>query len=66
MTGRISVQTAAKVLRMDCQTVRLLLRQGAVDWGTAFKRPGSNQYSYLIYAEPFRQLTGYMEGGDRE
>lgn len=47
--GRISVSTAAKVLKMDCQTVRLLLRQNAVEWGTAFKRPGSTQYSYLIY-----------------
>ena len=64
--GRISVSTAAKVLKMDCQTVRLLLRQNAVDWGTAFKRPGSTQYSYLIYSEPFRQLTGYREAGDME
>lgn len=64
--GRISVSTAARVLRMDAQTVRLLLRQGEVPWGVAYKRPGSNQYSYLIYAEPFRQLTGYREAGDME
>lgn len=62
--GRITVQTAAKVLNMDAQTVRLLLRQGLVDWGIAFKRPGSNQYSYVIYAAPFKQLTGYEEGGE--
>lgn len=58
VNGRISVSTAARVLKMDTQTVRLLLRQGEVPWGVAYKRPGSNQYSYLIYAEPFRQLTG--------
>ena len=46
--GRISVSTAAKVLHMDAQT--------------AFKKPGSNQYSYLIYSEPFKQLTGYKAG----
>lgn len=62
--GRISVATAAKVLRMDAQTVRLLLRQGNVSWGTAFKRAGSNQWSHLIYSEPFRQLTGYREESD--
>lgn len=63
--GRISVSTAAKVLKMDCQTVRLLLRQNAVPWGVAYKRPGSNQYSYLIYSEPFRQLTGYQGDGEQ-
>jgi len=66
VNGRISVSTAARVLKMDTQTVRLLLRQGEVPWGVAYKRPGSNQYSYLIYAEPFRQLTGYREVGDME
>ena len=51
INGRISVATAAKTLRMDAQTVRLLLRKGNVSWGCAFKNPGSTQFSYLIYAE---------------
>lgn len=62
INGRISIATAAKVLKMDAQTIRLLLRQGEVSWGKAFKVPGSKQYSYLIYSEPFRQLTGYKAG----
>lgn len=33
INGRISVATAAKTLRMDAQTVRLLLRKGNVSWG---------------------------------
>ena len=66
INGRISVATAAKTLRMDAQTVRLLLRKGNVSWGCAFKNPGSTQFSYLIYAEPFKQLTGYKEAGDAE
>lgn len=66
ISGRISVSTAAKVLKMDAQTVRILLRQGNVPWGTAFKKPGSTQYSYLIYSELFKQLTGYREVGDEE
>lgn len=64
--GRISVATAAKVLKMDAQTVRLLLRQGEVQWGIAFKRPGSKQWTYIVYSEPFRQLTGYREDGEQE
>ena len=65
--GRISVSTAAKVLKMDAQTVRLLLRQGEVPWGVAYKRPGSTQFSYLIYAELFKQLTGFEfeKGGEQ-
>lgn len=63
--GRISVPTAAKVLKMDAQTVRLLLRQGGVSWGIAFKKPGSTQFNYLIYAEPFKRLTGYREDGEQ-
>ena len=59
MNGRISVKDASKVLRMDCQTIRMLLRSGAVDWGLAFKRPGSRQYTYLIYSEKFKGVTGY-------
>ena len=65
INGKISIATAARVLKMDCQTVRLLLRKGEVPWGVAYKRPGSNQYSYLIYAEPFKKLTGYREDGEQ-
>lgn len=66
INGRISIVTAAKVLKMDAQTVRLLLRQGEVPWGVAYKQPGSTQYSYLIYAEPFKQLTGFTGYKDGE
>lgn len=51
--GVVKIKTAAAVLKMDCQTVRLLLQNRLVDWGLAFKKPGSKKYSYLIYAEPF-------------
>lgn len=59
ITGNVPVRTAAKVLKMDPQTVRLLLQNNLVDWGTAFKRPGSRQYSYLIYRQKFFEATGY-------
>lgn len=57
--GVIPVAIAARVLKMDCQTLRLLLQNKMVDFGIAYKRPGSKQYSYLVYAEPFYKLTGY-------
>lgn len=58
-SGVVSIATASKILKMDAQTLRLLLQNKMVDFGIAYKRPGSKQYSYLIYAEPFYKLTGY-------
>ena len=49
--GNVPVAVAAQVLKMDCQTVRLLLQNKLVDWGIAYKRPGSKMYSYIIYAQ---------------
>lgn len=57
--GVIPVAIAARVLKMHCQTLRLLLQNKMVDFGIAYKRPGSKQYSYIIFAEPFCKLTGY-------
>ncbi len=58
-TGVVSVKIAASVLGVDVQTLRLMLQHKQVDFGIAYKRPGSKQFSYLIYAEPFNKLTGY-------
>ena len=57
--GVIPIAVAARVLKMDCQTLRLLLQNKVVDFGVCYKRPGSNRFSYIIYAEPFCKLTGY-------
>lgn len=58
-TGVVSIAEASRVLGVEPQTLRLLLQNKAVDFGFAYKRPGSKQYSYIVYAEPFYQLTGY-------
>nr|DAY96095.1 MAG TPA: hypothetical protein [Caudoviricetes sp.] len=57
--GVIPIAVAARVLKMDCQTLRLLLQNKVVDFGVCYKRPGSRRYSYVIFAEPFCELTGY-------
>jgi hypothetical protein len=58
-SGIVPIKTAAAILGIDAQTLRLMLQHKQVDFGIAYKRPGSKQYSYLIYAEPFHKLTGY-------
>ena len=45
----IPVAVAAKALNVDCQTIRLLLQNKMVDWGIAYKRGKSKNYSYNIY-----------------
>lgn len=57
--GVVSIAEASKILKMDAQTLRLLLQNKTVDFGIAYKKPGSTKFSYLIYAEPFYKLTGY-------
>lgn len=72
ITGNVPVSVAARVLKVDPQTVRLLLQNKLVDWGVAYKRPrtggktGSRQFSYLIYAKPFYEATGYKYEGKQE
>ena len=63
--GNVPVSVAAQVLQMDCQTVRLLLQNKLVDWGMAYKRPGSKMYSYIIYAQKFYEVTGYDYHGQK-
>lgn len=58
--GNVPVAVAAKVLKMDNQTVRLLLQNNIVNWGVAFKNPGSRQFSYIIYAKQFYEATGFQ------
>lgn len=54
------VEAAAKALKMDCQTVRILLQNSLVSWGSAYKKPGSGKYSYMISPIKFYEATGYF------
>lgn len=63
-SANVPVAVAAKALKMDAQTVRLLLQSGTVDWGVAFKRGNSQQYSYLIYPKRFYESTGFFYEGN--
>lgn len=59
------VAVAAKALKVDCQTVRLLLQNNLVDWGIAYKRGKSKKYSYLIYPKKFYESTGFYYNGEK-
>lgn len=63
--ANMPVAVAAKALGTDAQTVRILCQNNLVNWGAAYKRPGSRNYSYLISPLKFYQETGFLwEGTD--
>lgn len=62
MDGRIKVEDAARFLRMDCQTLRLMIQNNLVPGATCFKRGKSRHYTYVILAKPFVEATGYKGG----
>ena len=63
-TANIPVEAAARALKVDSQTVRLLVQSGTVNWGIAYKRTKkSRKFSYLIYPKQFYECTGYVYGG---
>ena len=55
----VPIAVAAEALKMDAQTVRLLLRNNLVDWGIAYKLENSSKYCYLIYPKKFYEATGF-------
>ena len=61
--ANIPVAVCASVLRVDAQTVRLLLQNSLFDWGIAYKRGNSKQFSYLIYPKKFYEATGQVYKG---
>lgn len=56
--ANMPIQVAAEALKMDPQSVRVMLQLGI-----AFKRPGSRRYSYLISPKSFYESTGYLWKG---
>ena len=65
--GNLKISEVAQALQMDQQTVRLMLQQGVVSWGCAYKRtPKSRQFSYLISPKRFFEETGVLIGGETD
>lgn len=61
--GNLSVAEVASVMHTDPQTIRVMIQQGVVPWGKAWKRPGSRHFSYLISPQGFYEATGVVLGG---
>lgn len=58
--ARMPIKIAAEALGVDPQTLRIMLQQEIVDFGIAFKRPGSQRCSYFISPKKFYESTGFL------
>ena len=61
--ANLKISEVAQALQMDQQSVRVMIQQGIVSWGKAWRRTGSRHYSYLISPQGFYEATGVALGG---
>lgn len=54
--ANIPVAVASKVLKVDCQTVRLLLQSDAVNWGIAYHRTPIKKRGGVHLNEYFKKI----------
>lgn len=64
--ANLGIAEVAQSMGLDKQTVRVLIQQGVVPWGRAYKRPGSKRWSYLISPKLFYEATGVALGGYKD
>lgn len=56
----VPVETAAKAMGIDKQTLRVMLQNNMLDFGKAVKLPGSHRYKYFISPRLFWLATGFV------
>lgn len=55
----LTIETAARIMGVHPETVRIGLQRGLFPFGAAFKRnPEGKHYTYTIYPEKFRACYG--------
>ncbi len=58
---KILINDVAKALGVSPETVRVGLQQNVFSFGTAFKKPGRQNYTYVIYPEAVKRYIGELE-----
>lgn len=65
-TANLTIQEVADAMGMDTQSIRVMIRENLVPWGTAIKKPGSTKYTYLISPVKFYEATGWKKNVESE
>lgn len=55
---RVTIKDVAKALKVDPQTVRVMLQLNILPFGAAYRKPNNHTYSYIIYPEKFYEYVG--------
>lgn len=58
--GNVPITIVAKVMKKDKQFVRIGIQEKWLPIGVAYKKEGSNEYSYYVSPKKLYEYTGYV------
>jgi hypothetical protein len=58
---KIKINDVATALGVSPETVRVGLQLGMYDFGIAFKKPGRQNYTYVLYPAKVAELVGELK-----
>lgn len=58
---KIKIDDIAQALGVSPETVRMGLQQNVYPFGTAFKKPGRQNYTYVLYPAKVAEIVGELK-----
>ena len=59
----LKINDIAKALGVSPETVRIGLQQNVYPFGTAFKKPGKQNFTYVLFPEKVKEYIGGATDG---
>lgn len=56
----VPISEVAKIMKKDKQFIRIGIQEKWLPIGVAYKREGSNEYSYYVSPKKLYEYTGYI------
>lgn len=61
--SNVPIAVVARVMKKDKQFIRIGIQEKWLPIGVAYKREGSNEYSYYVSPKKLYEYTGYIYEG---
>jgi len=58
--ANVPISEVAKIMKKDKQFVRIGIQENWLPIGVAYKKEGSNEYSYYVSPKKLYEYTGYV------
>lgn len=58
--GNVPIEEVAKIMRKDKQFVRIGIQEQWLPIGVAYKKEGSNEFSYYVSPKKLYEYTGFI------